>query len=118
MESNIEVGFSKMRYEVERRAKMKKAEECEIEGSDGKRRKVDTDADSTENLIEEAKERQVYNPIEKTLDMSKKRVTEGAKVILPKPRNEKVESEMELIRNIIMEEFNNYKDKIVNKGEA
>ena len=112
MENEIEIGFSKMRYEVERRAKMKKIEECEIEESNGKRRKVETDTDSKENLLDEAKERQVYDPLEKTLDMSKKRVTdlqECAEIVLPKPRNEKVECEMEIIRNIIMEEFEAYK---------
>ena len=53
--------------------------------------------------------------------MSKKRVTdlqECAEVVLPKPRNEKVECEMEIIRNIIMEEFEAQKTKQKEKLKA
>ena len=52
---------------------------------------------------------------EKTFDQSKRRVTdlkECSEVFLPKARDEKIECKMEIIRNVIMEEFNAYKKKI------
>ena len=79
--------------------------EIEREGENGKRRKVDTDPDSKENLVEEAKERQFYDPVERVFNFSKKRVTdmkECAEVYLPKPKDEKAESEIEMLRNIVL----------------
>ena len=43
--------------------KLKKIEECEYEDSKGKRRKTDN-TNSEKNLIDEAKERQIYDPRE------------------------------------------------------
>ena len=52
---------------------------------------------------------------EKTFDQSKRRVTdlkECSEVFLPKARDEKIECKMEIIRNVIMKQFNAYKKKI------
>ena len=76
---------------------------------------MDTGEDNEKALLEDAKERQIYDPIDKIFDHSKKRVTdlqECAEVYLPKPVDEKYECEMEIIRNVILEEFNSYKEKI------
>ena len=115
MEREIEIGFTKMRYEIKRRERRKLEEEVEYEGLNGKKRKVDTGEDNEKALLEDAKERQIYDPIDKIFDHSKKRVTdlqECAEVYLPKPVDEKYECEMEIIRNVILEEFNSYKEKI------
>ena len=59
--------------------------------------------------------RQVYNPFEKSVDYGNRRVTnlpEFSEVILPKPVDQKLESEMSLIREIIMREFEKYKGEI------
>ena len=89
--------------------------EIERESIGGKRRKVETDPDSREHLIEEAKQRQFYDPLEKTFDYAKKRVTdlkECSDVFLPMPKDERAECEMEIIRNIMQEEFKLYKKKV------
>ena len=52
---------------------------------------------------------------EKTFDQSKRRVTdlkECSEVFLLKARDEKIECKMEIIRNVIMKQFNAYKKKI------
>ena len=70
--------------------------------------------------LENAKERQIYNPLEKTFDYSKRRVTdikENSKVYLPKPANPKIEGELEMIRNVLMEEFSKYKSEIERENE-
>ena len=111
----MEIGFTKIKYEIEKRKKNKIEEDIEREGLDGKKRKLDKDLTSKENLIEEAKERQFYDPIEKTFDHSKKRVTDLQKcsmVYLPKVKDERTECEMDLIRNIMLEEFEALKKKI------
>ena len=71
-----------------------------------------------EAVIADAKDRQVFNPIEKTLDMAKKRVTdleENSKVSLPQPIDAKFESEMVVVRNTILKEFDNYKREMEEK---
>ena len=111
----IEIGFTKIKYEIERRKKQKIEEEIEREGLDEKKSKVDTNVNSKENLIEEAKERQFYDPIEKIFDHSKKRVTdlqECSMVYLTKVKDERSECEMEIIGNIMIEEFEAYKRKL------
>ena len=48
-----------------------------------------------EKIISDAKDRQVFNPLEKTLDLAKKRVTdleENSRVHLPQPIDAKYES--------------------------
>ena len=63
-----------MQYELSRRKRDKIEEEIEVEGSYGKRWKVDIDVDTKENLIEDAKERKFYDPFEKSLTTGKKRL--------------------------------------------
>ena len=43
---------------------------------------------------------------------------ECSEVFLPKARDEKIECKMEIIRNVIMEEFNAYKKKNRNRNRA
>ena len=65
--------------------------------------------------IEDAKERQVYNSLQKNFNFSKSYVTdikENSKVNLPKPVNAKIQGEIEMIRNILMEEFRKYRNEI------
>ena len=72
-----------------------------------------------EELLTDAKSRQVYDPIEKKFDYSKRRVThlkgENTKIYLPKLGELKDESELEMIRNILMAEYRNYKADMIKK---
>ena len=57
----------------------------------------------------------MFNPLEKILDLAKKRVTdleENSKVFLPQPIDAKYQSEMEVVRNTILKEFDIYKREI------
>ena len=122
-ERDIELGLAKIRYEVRNREERKKVGNIEYEGFRNKKIKIEEDTNKEteeKNKIEDAKERQVYNPIEKTFDFSKRRVTdikENSKVYLPKPVNAKIEGEMEMIRNILMKEFRTYKEEIDEKNK-
>ena len=116
IETEIEIGFSKIRYEIAKRKTEKLEEGIEFESLDGKKRKIEAGYDnSKESIVEEARLRQVYDPIGKTFDYSKKRVTdlqECAEIILPKPGDDRIECELEMIRDIMIDEFNSYKTKI------
>ena len=102
--------------------------ECEtLEGNSAKKIKIDNDA--TENIekekekekkdiIDDARERQVFNPLNREFDYSKRRVTdlsENNKVYLPKLCDVKEESEIEMMRGIIMGEYREYKRNIIDK---
>ena len=70
---------------------------------------------------EAAKTRQIYNPIEKTYDERKRRVTdlaECSRVTLPKPLTVRREAEIETRRNIHDRIYQEYrKEKRNDKGE-
>ena len=59
--------------------------------------------------------RQIFHPFENTFDYGNRRVTdipECAEVKLPKPVDQKYESEMAVIREIILKEFKLYKIEV------
>jgi hypothetical protein len=80
---------------------------------------VERDEDLEEKMeAEEAKSRQVFDPIEKTFDYRKKRVTdltENSRVTLPKPLPISEEAGMETRRKAHMAKFNTYKEENCNQ---
>ena len=67
----------------------------------------------------DAKTRQIFNPLTREFNYSKRRVTdlqENNYVHLPKAVNEQIEGELSMISQIIMKEFNDYKREI-ERGE-
>ena len=120
-ERDVEVGLMKIRLEVKRREKYKLENDVEYTDADGKKRKIDCEEfDEEKEDLDDALERQVYDPVTKTFDYSRKRTTdlpENGQVYLPKAVNAKVESEMSIIRNIILEEFEKYKEEIDKQNE-
>ena len=79
-ERDIELGLTKLRLEARNREERKKQGNIEYEVSDGKRIRLDAEIESREKErekeISDAKERQIFNPIEKVFNFSKRRVTE------------------------------------------
>ena len=115
-ERDIELGLSKLRLEARNIEEKNKLGNIEYEASEGKRIRLDCEIESREKEKErelyEAKERQIFNPIEKTFDFSKRRVTdmkECSKIHLPKPLKANEEGELEMIREVLMNEFKKYK---------
>ena len=85
-----------------------------MSGSDGD----EDEEEREENEIEEAESREVYNPIMKTFDMQKQRVTDldhNAYVILPKPQSVDYEAQLEMRRQKYRETFNEYREQNCNK---
>ena len=119
LEHDAELGFSKARMEVKKHERNKLENDVEYENVDGKKRKIEDGLEKDmEDDMMEAMERQVFNPKEKTFDYSKRRTTdlkENGFVYLPKAINPKLESELELVRKIVMEEFHKYRDEIEKK---
>ena len=76
-ERDIELGLAKVRCEVRNKEEKKKIGNVEYEGYNNKKIRIDDECEEKESekkeRIEDAKERQVYNPIEKTFDFSKKK---------------------------------------------
>ena len=116
IENDIEVGFSKARFEVKKFERNKLEADIEYENADGKKAKIEKGIEKEkEDEIMEAMERQVFNPKEKTFDYSKRRTTdlkENGFIHLPKAISPRLESELELIRKIVMEEFHKYRNEI------
>ena len=60
----------------------------------------------------EAKERQIFDLVNKVFDFSLKRVTdmkENSKIYFPKPQKANKEGELEMVREVLMGEFRIYK---------
>ena len=120
-ERDVELGSAKLRYELRRVKEEKEAEEYDI-GEERNRKKIrtnDTDAarkvKRESNEIEDAKSRVIFDPERKIFDYTKRRVTdlkENSKITLPKSGEAKQEAEIEMIRKIIIEEFNRYRKKL------
>ena len=67
----------KIRLEVKKREKYKLEHDVEIEDAEGKKRKIDCEEyDEEKEDLDDALERQVYDPVSKTFDYSKKRTTD------------------------------------------
>ena len=115
-ERDVELGLAKLRMEARNIEERKKIGDIEYEGLDGKRIKLDAEIEDREKEKErelsDAKERQIFDPINKVFDFSKRRVTdmkENSKVHLPKPLKASDEGEIEMIREVLMGEFKKYK---------
>ena len=121
-----------MRLEIRRKKERELMDmvECEtLEVNSAKRVKIDNDASKllkveTEkerernDIIADAQERQIFNPIVREFDYSKRRVTdlrENNKIYLPKLCDVKEESELEMVRGVIMGEYREYKRNIIYK---
>ena len=108
-ERDIEIGFSKLRLEISQSELNERAKEIQFENAEGYM--VDLDRSKKD----EDMTRQIYHPFEKAFDYGNRRVTdipECSEVRLPKPVDQKYESEMSIIREIIMKEFWSYKKEI------
>ena len=122
MEQDIEVCLGKLRYEIrkiENLIKELEVEETEFGiGSQCKRRKLNntlTPEEEDEESMKDAKERQIYDPITRVFNYSKRRVTdlpENNRVQLPKEVSPKQENELGMLREIVMKEFVDYKREI------
>ena len=101
IETDIEVAIAKLKYEIRRQEEIELLESVELENVNEKKQRLDVERDSeTENEINEAKERQVFDPIRKVFDYTKRRTTdlaENTKVHLPKLVSAKEESQLEMI---------------------
>ena len=135
MERDVEIASSKLRYEIRRKKEQDLMDQVdsgvnEHEKNNAKKMKLDmenakeiekteTEKEKEKNeIISDARERQIFNPINKEFDYSKRRVTdlgENNKVYLPKICEVKEESEIEVMRNIILEEYKNYKKDVIDK---
>ena len=134
MERDSEIAATKMRYEIKRQKDKKLMEEVDMERIDNndnsaKRAKIDDTANENEEgvvdkekerneIIEDAQERQIFDPINKIFDYSKRRFTdlgENNKVYLPKLCDAKEESQIEMMCNVVMDEFKRYKNEVIYK---
>ena len=114
METDIEVSIAKTRYEISRQEEQQQLEE--LEESSVKRRKLVGNEEKQEKAdkeeIVDAKERQVFDPLRKVFDYSKRRTTdlkENTKIHLPSLGDEKYESEIEMIRTMLLSEYKAFK---------
>ena len=88
-----------------------------------KRRKLNnelTEEEEKEELIKSAKTRQIFNPHRKQFDYSKRMVTdleENCSVHLPKEVNELYESQLGVLREIVLKEFRMYKGELEKEEE-
>ena len=122
MEQDAEICLGKLRYEIrkiEELIKQLEIEETEFGvGSQHKKRKIEnraTQEEEEEESLKDAKLRQIYDPITKKFDYSKRRVTdlpENSRVMLPKEVSPKLENELGMLRGIILKEFREYKEEI------
>ena len=117
MEQDIELGMAKIRYEITRINKRIRDEEIEETNygikKQRKRMKIEErNAEDEKEIIENAKSRQIFDPLSYKFNYSKSCATdlqENKSVTLPKGVDEKLESEMSMLRDIMMREFLKYK---------
>ena len=125
MERDVELGLSKLRYEIRNRKEREKDEAYEIGEAERKKPKLDNRLEKKkdekkkvkDNELNEAEERMIFDPMNGIFNYAKRRVTdlrENVKVTMPKPGNSKEEAELEMIRKIIMDEFRIYKNALEN----
>ena len=122
MEHDTEMCLAKLRYEVRKIEELRteiEREEAEFSyGSQSKKRRLNdelTPKEREEEVIKDAVERQIYDPIAKIFDYSKRRVTdlpENGRVTLPKEVNPRIENELGMLRELVMSEFHRYKEEI------
>ena len=74
-----------------------------------------TPEEKEEEVICEARNRQIYDPVTKVFNYSKRRVTdlpENNRVTLPKETTPKIENELGMLREIVMREFHKLKGEL------
>ena len=105
-----EMSMTKVRWEKKKRLEEKLDEPIEV--SEEEQEKIDE---------EEAKSRQIFDPIEKIIDMRKKRVTdmkENSRIYLPKPLPAIEEAKIAIRRETFENVFKTFvKEKCTEKGE-
>ena len=119
IERDIELGEAKLRYEIRKQKDKRELEEYEIGEERKKKIRKTGETSNQTNIekeekddIEEARERLIFDPTEKEFDYSKRRTTdlkENTKVTLPKAGSPREEAELEMIRKVILDEFNKFK---------
>ena len=117
MEHDLEIGLAKPRYEawrIEQRIRDEEIEETNY-GMNKQRKKMKIEEQQKEEekeIIEDAKSRQIYDPLTHKFNYSKRCVTdlrENKSVTLPKCVDEKLESELSILRELMIKEFKDYK---------
>ena len=97
IERDIEVGVTKMKYEIKRYEDQKLLDSVELDNSN-KRLKLERNDDyEKDNELNEAKERQIFDPVNLIFDFSKRRATdcpENTKVFLPQMVGPKEETSL------------------------
>ena len=126
MQTEIQMGMAKVRYQTHKEDLVREIEEVnenEIDNTNKKRKMLDNEElEELENLEKlDAEGRRIYDPIGKSFDYGNKRVTdlpENSKVTLPKPCDPKTESSIELLKSSILKSFKKCQSKYCNeKGE-
>ena len=123
MEQDIELGLGKIRYELTRLNKKRRDEEIEETNygirRERKRMKIEERIKEEEDeIMEDAKSRQIFDPITLKFNYSKKRATdlkENKSVSLPKGVDEKLESELSILKEMMLKEFRAYKQELEKK---
>jgi len=115
MQTEIEMGMAKTRYQVAREESIIQQdldEEKENGEKTSKRQRIKLTEEEMEDLeadeLLEAEGRRIYDPINRIFDHTKKRATdlaENNKVTLPKPCNNFTESGIEMIRSRVLGTF-------------
>ena len=114
IERDIEVAVTKMKYEIRRQKEIELLRQVDNEASQvSKKTRYDENCDSeTEEEVSEARERQFFDPINKIFDFSKKRATdcvENTKIHLPPLGDPKEESQLEMLRTLLWDEYIEFK---------
>ena len=120
IERDVELAHAKLRYELRRVKEEKELEEYEY----GDERKMKQQKKNIEKEIfkerdkedlQEARSRMIFDPTKKVFDYANRRVTdlkENTRITLPKAGSPKEEAELEMMRKIVIEEFNKYKKEV------
>ena len=117
MEQDSELGLAKLRYEIMRiMRRIKDEEEEETNYGIKKQRKrmriEEREREEEEEILNDAKSRQIFDPMTRRFNYAKRRVTdlsENKSVVLPKGVDDKLESEMGILKELIIGEFKRYK---------
>ena len=116
MELDIELGCAKLRYQIGR-----ENEEKVVDAS-GNLIEEDISEEEEEKLIEiEAKSRQIFDPLTKSFDYRKKKVTdmkENARVTLPRPLGPLDEASIEIRREVQLKIMREHREKFCTEKGA
>ena len=119
IERDIEISIAKMKYEIKRQKELELFEEVDMDIMDNKKvRFDDTVEEETENEVNEVRERQVFDPIGKIFDFSKRRATdcvENTKIHLPQMGDPKEESQLEMLQTLLWDEYLAFKKELEKK---